>query len=232
MCGKSKIIKKEYIGKGANWKVYHIEFEPFMINGKIISQAVIKETINNQDAEYYVSKYRAIVKSAVPTVSFCVLASDYFEEYNEQDDAVVCEDLNLNFPKEFYVTANSVRKCTESYPKCEGFLLENKFTEISNFNTFLKHTLEDISLIHDVSFDDDSFFFGVVMEGNGTISLQDYRIADFDSVCIYKEELPKNLSYGLRKVFLIALEYFCTYFENGTYYRKIVQNELKKTLLK
>ena len=235
--------EKEPIGEGGNSKVYRIKFEPIMIGRKNVSQAVVKE-LKSSDVANYLEKYQALVRNNVPTLSFCTRASDFLDEYDIFHDAIFCEDLNENFPEKYYVTANSVRCGTGEFVerlaayitgkeyeehfdcKAEKYLLSHKFFEIDNFDSFVSSSFKILANFQRVALTEDSYFLGIKHQGSGVISIEDFVIADLDTVRELEEDddLSDDVCYQLQLSFLTALKEFCKCFEsdieNRKYYEK------------
>lgn len=97
------IKKYSPIGEGGNWKVYEVECDPININGQIYQNIVLKIPKRN-GTDCYLKNYRDLLSQNVPTLSFCEPASIYFDEYACMNNAIICQNLNIDFPNKIYAS--------------------------------------------------------------------------------------------------------------------------------
>lgn len=218
------------IGEGGNWSVCEIECDPININGNQYSNIVLKKPKKNKNSiENYLRNYRDLISLNVPTLSFCEPASIYFDEFSNTKDAIICQNLNISFPKKIYGSGNTVKifkdeefrillaelegreYVTHITSKAEKYLIDNKFTCIYNFNSFITRSFDILDSIKSVLLTEDSFFFGVIYHDKTTIEIEDFIIADLDFPCKCKGDMRKQT----KEAFLTALCEFCMNFEDG-----------------
>lgn len=190
MIDLSKILAKEGIGEGGNWKVYRCLLQD-------CTSVIVKEPKGFVDMTIKGSmkNYQLIKSLDFPTTSFLEVSS------LNGKPVLVTEDLNSN--NLCFVSPNSVKTekhelvalvaclrenfipCLSSEridSKAEQYFYKNKIKEISNLPSFLQRVKECINKAscHNISITFDSYFFSI--EKGKSCSVIDYKIADWDNI--------------------------------------------------
>lgn len=233
MIDLSKIVAKEDIGEGGNWKVYRCLLQD-------CSYVIVKESKGCVDMAIKgcMKNYQLIKALDIPTTSFLEVSS------LKGKPVLVTEDLNKN--NLCFVSPNSVKtekdellaclrenliSCLSSEridPKAEQYFYKNKIKEISNFPSLLQRVKEDIdkAACNNISIAFDCYFFSI--EIGQSCSIIDYKIADWDNIMEcedidFKELLNANI-LEFQDAMLKFLEMFVQEGENRELYHSLTLN--------
>lgn len=204
-------MQKIQIGEGGNWNVYRV-VQQIKLEEHQYSSVIIKEPKNFDmyKIESYLKNYKLVQSRGIPTVDFCDDACEIFKDL-ERGKAIVCQDLNEN-PDVIYVSPNTLRS--------QDWILknsaENSFMRkceigiktICNIKEYIDFLKEDIKKYCDKVFaTEDSFFFKVRITEKGVL-IEEYKVADFDTICELDDTDEMNYNCQLSHI-LEALYEFC-----------------------
>lgn len=204
--------KLEYIGCGANGKVYRVLKEE---SGYTLS-AVVKSGICNP--EKVRENYNALKHCAVLCLAF-------MEECRLDDKpAILMEDLSTD--DVVYVSPNSVRNgYRDNAP--ESYLLNHKISDIANFDNIIEQ-LQDLVYCtgcKGVELSMDTIFFGV-NRGESAPRLS-YKIVDIDGMIVDPTCDKSHLKDYNAKEIKFALQLFIEYFVETGERKTAMLNKLK-----
>ena len=227
-----KIVDKEFIGGGGNWKVY----KGNLMNGND-NPIIIKtnDRISEHKIDGNIKNFELTKSLGLPTLKF------YKKELFENNFVIIAE--NLNNCSSIYVSPNSVKtiqhqqlelltgkKGIESVT--EQKLYDDKISSINNLSNFIeniKKKLFNISALK-VILEYDCYFLGI-----SNLNILDYKIADFDTIFECKDKSKEECYQINIDQLKSTLTQYIKFFVIETEHTKllnIVNNSVNTTLKK